>query len=433
MGFVKGRLGGMMFLQYAVWGFWLPILARYLQAPVEDGGLGFSQTQVNLILGFAAASGALTAPFLAGQLADRYFSTERFLAFLCIAGGIVQFVIASQDSFVAWLVLATVYSICFQPTVALSNSLAFANLKDANNEFPFVRVWGTIGWIAASWFFPMVWLQSNLSFQLMPPFFAGDEYPNATERLVHAMYFSGAASFIYAGFCFFLPHTPPKKEGVEPLAFLKAFRLMKRRSFAVLVIASLPISVIHQIYFAQTAPFLSQQLGIQDSYIGPAMSIGQFAEIIVIAFLGLMLTKLGFRTTMCIGGAAYVLRYAIFGTVDLPVPVIIASQALHGFCFSCFFAAAFIYVDRIADIDVRHSAQTVFGIIILGGGPMLAGPFMWLLTRLFGDANGVLDYSTLWYILAVVGLVTTIGFGLMFRDETQDAEASAERAEASAG
>ena len=144
-----------------------------------------------------------------------------------------------------------------------------------------------------------------------------------------------------------------------------------RRTIAVLVAASLPISVIHQIYFMQTAPFFAA-LGLRDSQIGPAMTVGQFAEIGVMAGLGFLIKRLGTRWVITLGGIAYFLRYAIFAMTGLPVSVIVASQFLHGFCYACFFAVAFIYVDRIAEDDVRHSAQTVFGIIILGVGPVVA-------------------------------------------------------------
>ena len=185
-----------------------------------------------------------------------------------------------------------------------------------------------------------------------------------------------------------------------------------------LVAASLPIAVIHQIYFMQTAPFMSEVLGLPDSRIGPAMSIGQFAEIAVMVATGWLLARLGFRGVIVIGAFAYCARYAIFGSDFLPVEVIVASQALHGLCYACFFAAAFIYVDRIAEPDVRHSAQTVFGIVILGLGPVLAAPVLQVLSEAFTNDAGVLDYSALWYSLSALALVTMLGFGALFRDQT---------------
>lgn len=411
------RLSAMMLLQYAVWGFWLPVLARYLQATPSGGGLGFTAGQVGWILGLAGSAGAASAPFIAGQFADRHFSTERFLAVLLLAGGVIKWITAAMTGFWPWLVLSVLYSVLYMPTLALTNSLAFAHLDDPNRQFPRVRVWGTIGWIVASWLFPMVWLQSGLHMQWMPPFASGTEMPDVTARLVDSLRFSGGVSIAYAGLCLFLPHTPPRPDASEPLAFRKAFRLLRRPSFAVLVGASLPISVIHQIYFIQTAPFLSH-LGLKDSQIGPAMTIGQFAEIAVIAALGWMLRRMGFRWVVFTGAMAYFARYAVFGTAGLPVWVVVASQALHGFCYACFFAAAYIYVERLADDDIRHSAQTVFGIVILGVGPVVAAPVVAGLARVFALPGGGLDYGGLWYTLAGVGLVTAVVFAALFRDET---------------
>ena len=115
------RLGTMMFLQYALWGAWLPVTARYLSASISDGGLGFSGSQIGMILGLAGSVGAIAAPFIAGQIADRYFSTERILAFLVSTGGIVKWYTATQTDYQSWLVLSILYSVLYMPTLALYN------------------------------------------------------------------------------------------------------------------------------------------------------------------------------------------------------------------------------------------------------------------------------------------------------------------------
>ena len=413
----NSRLGTMMFLQYALWGAWLPVTARYLSASVSDGGLGFTGSQIGMILGLAGSIGAIAVPFIAGQIADRYFSTERILAFLVTTGGIVKWYTSVQTDYHSWLVLSIVYSVLYMPTLALSNSITFAHIDDQENDFPKIRVWGTIGWIVASWAFPMIWLQTDLQLQSMPPFIVGAEVPDVTARLADALKFSGGISILYGAFCFLLPSTPPKKDATERLAFKKAFELFQYSSFTILVLSSLAVSIIHQIYFLQTGPFLSH-IGIPDSQIGPAMTIGQFAEILTMAYLGYFLKRLGFKKVITIGIAAYCLRYAIFGTELFPVWVMIASQAFHGFCYAFFFAAAYVYVDKIAEEDVRHSAQTVFRIIILGGGPVIGGWLSGFLQSHY-TINGAFDYSNFWYTLSAIGLVATTVFYFSFKEQTQ--------------
>ena len=418
----NSRLGTMMFLQYALWGAWLPVTARYLSAGVAEGGLGFSGSEIGMILGLAGSIGAVAAPFIAGQIADRYFSTERILAALVIIGGVVKWITAYQTDYSAWLVLSIIYSIVYMPTLALSNSITFAHMKDPDSDFPKIRVWGTIGWIAASWAFPMIWLQTDLNFQWMPPFIVGSEVANVTSRLADALIFSGVISVTYGLFCFMLPNTPPKKDAVEKLAFKKAFELFNQTSFTILVVASLTVSIIHQIYFLQTGPFLSS-IGLKDSQIGPAMTVGQFAEIAAMAYLGFFLKRFGFRKVIFLGVLAYAARYAVFGTVTLPIWIMVVSQAFHGICYAFFFAGAYIYVDKIADEDVRHSAQTVFGMIILGGGPVIGGWLSGYLQETFTQA-GVFDYSPFWYTLSAVGFVTALFFGVMFREQVEERTAA---------
>lgn len=414
------RLSIMMFLQYAVWGLWLPQLGRYLGAPTEDGGLGFTTSQVAWIIGLGGSVGAVTAPFIAGQFADRYFRAERFLAFLLIAGGLVQILIARQHDFSMWIILAIVYSVLYMPTLSLSNSVTFANLTNPSTQFPKVRVLGTFGWIAAAWLFPMFWLQSGLKFQALPPFFTGEERPDVVARLIDAMTISGVVSMIYGLYCLTLPATPPKKDAVEPIAFKKAFALMRRPSVLVLIFSSLIIAMIHQIYFMKTGSFLEAR-GLQDSYVMPAMSVGQFAEIVVMAILGLLIKKLGFRWVIMLGALAYFGRYAIWSIPTASVSTLVTSQALHGFCYACFFAGTYIYIDKIAPKDVRNSAQTVIGIVILGLGPVLGSLLLPTIMTLTGSdltvKPEVENYEGLWAALAGMGLFVAIVVAIFFREE----------------
>jgi len=415
---VDPRLYVMMFLQYAVYGLWLPIAARFLSADRAVGGLGFSDFQIGMIIAVAGAIGALTAPFIAGQIADRYMAPSRCLAVLLAVGGAVKFVTAYQTTYIAWLWLSIAYAVLFAPTLSLTNSLALAHLPDPKRQFPGVRAVGTLAWITVAWVFPMLWLQSDLEFRWLPPFFTGRELPDSPARMVDSVRVAGAVSVGYALFCWFgLPRTPPKREAARKLAFAAAFALVRRRSFAVLVAAALVVSVIHCLYFVQMSKFLAA-IGLADAYIMPAMSLGQFAEILALAVLGPVLSRLGFRTVIALGASCYFLKYAFFGTTQLPLELIVAAQLIHGFSFAFFFAAGFIYVDRLAPPDTRYSAQTVFMMVILGVGPLVAGPLNGWLSERYTPAGGTLDYSLFWYTAAAIGLAATVLVAAGFRDET---------------
>ncbi len=414
-------LSVMMFLQYAVWGVWLPYLANYLMGPLEKGGLGFSGTQVGWILGLAGSIGAVSAPFLAGQIADRFINAEKYLGLLLISGGIVKFITASVHSYYPFMGMSILYSVLYMPTLALTNSIAFAHLNDPEKQFPKVRVWGTIGWIIASNAFPLLWLQSDLHGTILPPFLEGTPKPDSTALLGDCLRVSGVMAVLYGLWALVgLPKTPPSRNADNPLAFAKAFALLKHPGFFIVMLVALPIAMIHQVYFFRTGPFI-EALGYKQALIGPIMSIGQVSEIFFLAILGMLLKRLGYKWTLVLGCLAYTLRFALFAVAtEESRALVVAANTLHGLCYGCFFAGAYIYVERVAGADIRHSAQTVFGIIILGIGPVLAGAYnQWLdveLTTKGGAGVNAFDYRTFWFIQAGIALASMIVLGLAFKE-----------------
>ena len=413
------RLSVMMFLQYAVWGLWLPIMANYLGAPVEGGGLGFTGAQIGWILGLAGAIGAVAAPFIAGQVADRYLNAERALALLLLLGGVVKIILAKQTSYEAWLWLSILYSVLYMPTLALTNSIAFANLDDPEKKFPPVRALGTIGWIVASVAFPVAWMMTDVKLVGYWPFIDGTKIADSTHLIADAVTVSGIISIGYAVYCvLLLPKTPPKKDVAHPFAFAKAFRLFGRLDFTVLTLAALIISMIHQCYFFRTGLYLENAIGFDVASVGPIMAIGQVSEILVLAVLGLFIKRLGYKWVLVLGTISYVLRYGLFGFVlsdETPSQGIVqAAMILHGFNYGCFFAGAFLYVEKIAPKDISHSAQTVFGIIILGVGPVLAGFYNQYFDR-YTDTTGSQQYHQFWYTQAGLALIATVVILALFR------------------
>lgn len=417
---LKGRLNLMMFLEYAAKGLWFPLASVFLTASTTEGGLGFSPQQKGWIIAIPLAVGATCAPFI-GRLCDKRFATEKCLAFLLFFVGIFKLVTAQQTSFEAWLYLSIGFSILYVPTIALTNSLSMSHLQDPKNEFSRVRVWGTVGWIAVAWIFPMIWLQSDLKFQWLPPFFKGTPLPDATARMLDSMTVAGVICIIYAVYCrIALPSTPPKAQD-KKINLGEAFTLFRHRSFTILMVVALLLSVVHTIYFIQMGSFL-KTAGVEPQSVMPAMSLGQFSEILMLAILGPLLAKLGFRWTMVIGAGSFALRYFLF-SLELPKEAYVGAQLLHGICFGCFYASAFIYVDRLAPTTVRHSAQALFGFVMYGLGPLLAGKVNGMLAQAATKGGGQLDmaaYSFYWKWTAIIALVATVVLAIFFSDETED-------------
>jgi nucleoside transporter len=414
----------MMFLEYAVKGMWFPLASVFLTEAADQGGLGFSAAQKGMIIGTASAVGAVCSPFIAGQLADRFFNTEKFLAVSLLIAGAIKYYTASQTTFWAWIMLSAAYSIMYMPTVALTNSLAMTHLSDSKRQFPAVRVWGTIGWIVVGWGFPMLWLQTNLRLQWLPPFLVGDRLPDVNARMLDSLRAAGILAVFFAAYCWFvLPRTPPSSKNVKSLAFAGAFGLLKHRSFAVLMATTFVISCVHTMYFIHTGAFL-KKCGLEARYVMPAMSLGQFSEIVVLALLGRFLTRAGFRAVITLGAACYAARYMLFAIPNPPVWLVVSAMLFHGFCFACFFAAGFIYVDRIAPADIRHSAQTVYTLVMFGLGPAITG---WLINPLLvgistnADNLELTTFPKFWMMTAVASFVAAVAFWILFRDETHDA------------
>ena len=402
----KIQLGAMMFLQYAIWGAWAPVLSSYL---LND--LGFSGAQVGWIYALLPLA-TIVSPLIGGQVADRYFSTERVIGFLAITGGILLMVVARMTDFRAMLVLMLVYCLLYAPTLALTNSIAMINLEDSEKEFGRIRVWGTLGWIAAGWMLTgWRWLGESDAALAM----SGD-----------MLLLAGGLSIIMGLQSFGLPHTPPQKEGVSPWAFLESMKMLRVKDFAVFVGITFVVATELEFYYILTAPFLeSEAIGISSRNIPAVMTIAQFAEIFVMAFLlSWSLQKYGMRKTLAIGVIAWPIRYIIFA-IGSPAWLVVASLTLHGFCYVFFFVAAFIYVDKVAPPDIRASAQSLIAIIALGMGRFLGSLFAGGIRDLFTTDAGT-NWTNVFLVPCALTLLCAVAFLLFFREESEPAPVEAQ-------
>jgi nucleoside transporter len=434
----RWKLSMMMFLDIFVWGAWFPILTLYLQELKFD-----AQWQQPLIMN-AFTLAAFTAMFFSTQFVDRNFSAERFLAFSMLVAGGAMLALKWTTEFWPFFTLMLVYSLFYVPTISITNSIAFAHLKDPANEFGRVRLWGTIGWIAAAW--PFVFILAN--WEKIPalgsvPFgewlgaVLNDKNAKTgaafTEAASYMFITAGVGSLLLAGFSLLLPHTPPKPvtefmamRTRERFAWLEAMKLLRMPFIMVLFVVTFFDAAVHQMYFFLTGKYLVAKVGIAAHWVMPVMSIGQIAEIGTMAFLGLVLKRLGWRATMVIGVLGHAARFTVFALYP-EAWAAITVNILHGICYAFFFATVYIFVDEFFPKDARSSAQGLFNFLILGLGPLVGNFAGGQLEALFTNSEGKVDFQKLFLVPAGVALAAALFLLLFFWPPAKDATAPEEK------
>ena len=340
---IRIKLSVMMFLQYFVWGAWYVTLGTWLGATLH-----FSGQEIGLAAG-TTAIGAMVSPFAVGMIADRFFATERVLSTLHILGGLILFAASIQQRFVPFYLLLLVYALCYMPTMALTNSLSFRQMRDTGAQFGAVRVLGTAGWIVAGLFIGFLKLE-----------------PTAVPMRIAA-----SASILLGLFCLLLPHTPPLGKGTRVTARdvlgLDALALLKDRSFAVFALSSFLICIPLQFYYAFTNPFLNE-IGVSNA--AGKMTMGQMSEVFFMLLIPWFFRRLGVKYMLAVGMLAWISRYVLFsmGNSSSLVWMLYAGILLHGICYDFFFVTGQIYVDQKASDAIRAAAQGFITFLTYGVG-----------------------------------------------------------------
>src|SRR5262245_1952296 len=448
----RAKLSVMMFLEFFIWGAWYPLVFGYLpslgfsatEPPAALAGIvpdaikGYFSEQALILIVFNIA--ALVALFFSTQFADRNFAAERFLAFSHLVGGLAILALFwvrrpgpdTPAPFWPFFLLLLIHSLLYVPTISITNSIAFANVQDPQKEFGPVRLWGTIGWIAAAWPFVFIlvdwakvpafgsvgfteWLYAALGTGKQ-----GAEYRQATSYTFLA---AGAASLLLALFSLTLPHTPPKPatEGREALAWLEAVKLLKHPFVLVLFVVTFIDAAVHQYFFVWTERYLTGTptvgtntgVGIASNWVMPVMSIGQIAEIGTMAFLSYVLTALGWRWTMVIGILGHAARFAAFAYLPNPY-LAVTVNVLHGICYAFFFATVYIFGDEFFPKDARSSAQGLFNTLILGLGPIVTNIVSPKLGTLFAVGDSAYNFELLFLVPLVGALIAAMLLAVAF-------------------
>ncbi|WP_234096047.1 MFS transporter [Citrobacter portucalensis] len=391
------RLSLMMFLQFFIWGSWSVTL-----------GLVMSQHNMSLLIGDAFSAGpiaSILSPFVLGMLVDRFFASQKVMAVMHLAGAAIlwfvpQALVAQNGALLIGLLFG--YTLCYMPTLALTNNIAFHSLSDKDKTFPVVRVFGTIGWIVAGIFIGVTGISDTTGIFTL----------------------AAIISVILALYSLTLPNTPAPAKGlpvkVRDLFCADAFALLKVRHFFVFSLCATLISVPLGTYYAYTASFLADA-GVGD--VSTAMSFGQMSEIFFMLVIPFLFRRLGVKYMLLIGMCAWFVRYAFFalGISEEGRFLQYLGILLHGVCYDFFFVVGFIYTDRIAGEKVKGQAQSMIVMFTYGIGMLLGSQISGALyNRLVAGQTVPQAWTTFWWIPAVAAAVIAVIFLFSFKYDDKE-------------
>jgi nucleoside transporter len=387
----------MMFLEFFIWGAWFVTMGTYLPTVLSsDGG--------EIAAAYSTQSlGAIIAPFIIGLIADRFFSAQKVLGILHLAGAGLMYMAASAEQFSAFYPAILIYMIIYMPTLALVNSVSFRQMEDPAKQFASIRVWGTIGWVVAGLIigYAMHWEAKGL--------------------LQNTFYMASGASVLLGVFSFFLPATPPRaatghKPSVKEIIGLDALGLLKDKNFLVFFISSILICIPLAFYYQIANNFLNQ-VGMADA--AGNMTFGQISEIVFMLLLPFFLKRFGLKKTLIAGMAAWVLRYILFayGDTGQGVWMLFLGILLHGICYDFFFVTGQIYTDQKAGEKFKSAAQGLITLATYGLG-MLIG--FWLAGKIYNNyalTEGGYNWQMIWLIPAGIAAVVMVIYAVLFKEE----------------
>lgn len=391
----------MMFLEFFVWGSWYVTMGTFLgnnlQANDQDISLAFS-TQ---------SFGAILAPFIVGLIADRYFQAQKILGIIHLIGAAIMYALYVSSDFSGFFPLLFVYMVLFMPTLALVNSISFNQMKNPEKEFSVIRVWGTIGWIAAGF------LISAL---------AWDSQEGLSEGLLKNTWIMASVVSLGLGiYSFTLPSTPPRaktsgKFTLKEALGLDALSLLKHKNYAIFFLSSILICIPLAFYYQNASPFLTE-IGLENST--GKMALGQVSEVVFMLALPIFFSRFGLKKTLIVAMLAWVFRYVLFafGDADSGVWMLMVGIALHGICYDFFFVSGQIYTDAHAGEKFKSSAQGLITLATYGIGMLIGFWAAGQISNYYLNDSGTHLWKSIWLIPSGISVLVLLFFISFFKTE----------------
>jgi nucleoside transporter len=393
------RLSTMMFFEYFIWGAWYVTMGTYLTK------LGFQGSDVGGAYSTIAWAAVISA-FFVSLIADKYFAAEKITGVLHILGGVLMYYVSTITSpgLFFWVLLA--YALCYMPTIALTTAIGLHHCSDPGKQYPGIRVLGTLGWIAA-----------GLTISLLD-----------VEGGPEPMWLAALSSVFLGLYSFTLPATPPKSKGktltIREVLGGDALKLMKSRSFAILSISALLITLPFAMYHPVTNMFLNE-IGVSNA--AGKMTLAQASEVIFMLMIPFLFVRLGIKKLLLIGMVAWAVRFVLFmyGNNDTLIVFLYTGILLHGVCYDFFYVTAQIYMDKKAPQDLRASVQGFFTLLTYGVGWLIGSYLTGLVLQVYQitDGSGLVighHWQSVMIVPAAIAFVVAVLFSVIFKDDTKN-------------
>jgi nucleoside transporter len=388
---IFAKLSIMMFLEYFVWGSWYVTLGTYMSVFLDSNavqiGAAFS----------AAAVATMISPFFVGMVADRFFAAQRIMGVLHLVGAVLLYFTTKITDNTAFYWIILVYSIMYMPTIALSNSIAFHQMTDPGRQFPWIRVFGTVGWIAAGLMITALTI----------------------EKTEGTFYMAAVASFALGLMSFILPNTPPKAKSTSSTASAAlgtdAFVLFKDKPYLIFFIAAILVCIPLSFYYGFANVFLND-IGLEN----PAgkMTLGQVSEALFILAIPFLFNRIGVKNMLLLGMTAWILRYLCFayGNVESNLWMLYAGIILHGICYDFFFVTGYMYTEKKAGEKIKSAAQGLFTFATYGVGMFIGTWFSGISTEYY-TVDGEHQWKETWFVPVYVAVAALIYFVIFFKEK----------------